>query len=116
MSSNLAMVLLLLHVCVLGLFMARRLYAGRMWDIVRQSLSRPLSASGTHSTISTEFVLLTLFTSNFIGIVFCRSLHFQFYWSVVVVCLFVCFFCTVSVTFVCLFCFFLLFFRLLESG
>lgn len=90
-SKQLALSLLALHVIVLGLFFTRKWYKGSstkgssknsdstMWEVIQSSFQKPLSTSVVKSTMSTEFIMLTMFTSNFIGIVFCRSLHFQFY-------------------------------------
>jgi alpha-1,3-mannosyltransferase len=46
-----------------------------MWEVIQSSLRKTVQ----RDTTRTEFLVLTMFASNFIGIVFCRSLHFQFY-------------------------------------
>lgn len=61
-SGTVALVLLSLHLCSLGAFGAR---AARV----------PIPPSGD----TPHYILLTLATSNFIGIVAARTLHYQFY-------------------------------------
>lgn len=50
-----------------------------MVHAIRDSFNKKMAVSLVNSDLNIEFLLLTMFTSNFIGIVFCRSLHFQFY-------------------------------------
>ena len=78
-SKELALCLLLCHVIVLGLFFVKKWYYPNMWTTITTSLSKTMQEGLHNSTLSIEFILLTMFTSNFIGIVFCRSLHYQFY-------------------------------------
>jgi len=70
LDKRLALGLLLAHVTVLGIFVARK------WCRTEGGVFN--SVKGGH-TLSNEHIVTVLFTSNFIGIVFARSLHFQFY-------------------------------------
>ncbi len=63
-SRQLALLLLALHMGVLLAFTARR------WTRV------PVPRSGRDSA---AFIVHTLFTCNFVGVAFARTLHYQFY-------------------------------------
>ncbi|EGN95377.1 glycosyltransferase family 58 protein [Serpula lacrymans var. lacrymans S7.3] len=51
---------------------------GGVWSVLRKGFRRPSAPAGL-APISQNFVATTLFTSNLIGILFARSLHYQFY-------------------------------------
>ena len=96
-SKQFAIGLLCFHLLFLGLFFTQRWYprhddndsagkskrrasgGGGMVHAIRDSFNKKMAVSLVNSDLNIEFLLLTMFTSNFIGIVFCRSLHFQFY-------------------------------------
>jgi alpha-1,3-mannosyltransferase len=87
-SKQLAVGLLCFHLLFLGLFLTQRWYwnnsagkdnKGGLVQVIRDSFSKKLATSLVRSDMNVEFLLVTMFTSNFVGIVFCRSLHFQFY-------------------------------------
>jgi len=80
LSSHLAISLLVGHIMTLVAFGLFRWCNpdGGVWVVLRRGLRRPLHPAGL-STISPDYVTTVLFTSNLIGILFARSLHYQFY-------------------------------------
>ena len=75
-SKKLSLLLLALHLCFLAVFAMKFLRACKnqtgkycfLWN----------SSSG-HRRLSAEYITWTLFVSNVIGIIFARTLHYQFY-------------------------------------
>ncbi|RPD66293.1 glycosyltransferase family 58 protein [Lentinus tigrinus ALCF2SS1-7] len=51
---------------------------GGVWNVLERGLRQPLRAPSAAS-LTADYVVTVLFTSNLIGIVFARSLHYQFY-------------------------------------
>ncbi|KAF9036614.1 glycosyltransferase family 58 protein [Panaeolus papilionaceus] len=51
---------------------------GGTWFVIRRALTRPLLPAEIALT-TPDFIATVLFTSNLIGILFARSLHYQFY-------------------------------------
>ncbi|KAI0709420.1 glycosyltransferase family 58 protein [Earliella scabrosa] len=51
---------------------------GGVWAVLERGLRKPLSAPAGAS-VSADYVTTVLYTSNLIGILFARSLHYQFY-------------------------------------
>eukprot|EP01119_Soliformovum_irregulare_P013442 TRINITY_DN3573_c0_g1_i1.p1 TRINITY_DN3573_c0_g1~~TRINITY_DN3573_c0_g1_i1.p1 ORF type:complete len:226 (+),score=36.25 TRINITY_DN3573_c0_g1_i1:585-1262(+) len=67
LSKSWALFLLVCHVSVLLLFVKKWSTQLPVWSRKKQGIITP------------EMIVTVLFTSNFVGIVFARSLHFQFY-------------------------------------
>jgi len=51
---------------------------GSVWKVLDRGLRRPLRPAGL-APVNADYVATVLFTSNLIGILFARSLHYQFY-------------------------------------
>lgn len=80
LSSQWAKGLLVGHVSVLilfGLFRWCQLDGG-VWRVIRRGIRQPLLPAGL-APLTADYVATVLFTSNLIGILFARSLHYQFY-------------------------------------
>ncbi|TFK43013.1 glycosyltransferase family 58 protein [Crucibulum laeve] len=80
LSPQFALTLLVGHVSALvafGLFKWCK-PDGSAWVVLKRGLNRPAYPAGL-SIISPDYVATVLFTSNLIGILFARSLHYQFY-------------------------------------
>ena len=70
MSKTLSMLLLVLHLLVLALVAWQWLRSTKIQTGTCLFLDKPLTA---------EYVVYTLMVSNFVGICFARTLHYQFY-------------------------------------
>jgi len=80
LSTEWAMGLLIGHVVVLllfGMFRWCRVDGG-VWPVLKKGLRNP-HLPAAKAPVTQDFVATTLFTCNLIGIVFARSLHYQFY-------------------------------------
>jgi len=71
LSKTFAGALLLAHLAVLGIFVYKKWNNGAVGGAVNSPKSK--------TTITPDHILLVLSSSNFIGILFARSLHYQFY-------------------------------------
>ncbi|XP_060098798.1 dol-P-Man:Man(5)GlcNAc(2)-PP-Dol alpha-1,3-mannosyltransferase [Heteronotia binoei] len=69
--------LLIAHLTVLGLFALNRWH--RSEESILSLLKDPAERKSPPQPLSTNQIVFALFTSNFIGICFSRSLHYQFY-------------------------------------
>ena len=69
LSKTLSAALLLLHVTTLGIFAVK-------W--IRGNKSKKKNHA-TAAILNPEYIVHTMFVSNFIGIAFARTLHYQFY-------------------------------------
>ncbi|KAF5324538.1 hypothetical protein D9611_004241 [Ephemerocybe angulata] len=80
LEPKLALGLLIGHVTVLVAFAWFRWCQpdGGTWSVLARGLKRPLLPAGL-ATVTPDYVATVLFTSNLIGILFARSLHYQFY-------------------------------------
>jgi len=83
LSSAFARGLLALHLTFLFLFLSRNMPGGvGVIGVFRRSLGSSWQTSGTNkdkNPFSSDFLVALMFGGAFIGILFCRSLHFQFY-------------------------------------
>ncbi|KAF9183628.1 hypothetical protein BGZ51_003895 [Haplosporangium sp. Z 767] len=82
LSQDLALSLLAGHLVVLFAFVILRWCRseGGIFQVIRRGLTASKSVLSIHAQyMKPEHVLTVLFTSNFIGVVFARSLHYQFY-------------------------------------
>ncbi|KAI8998500.1 mannosyltransferase [Trametes punicea] len=72
--------LLAAHVITLALFGLFRWCKsdGDVWQVLSRGLRRPAQAPTTVA-ITADYVTTVLYTSNLVGILFARSLHYQFY-------------------------------------
>jgi alpha-1,3-mannosyltransferase len=80
LSPSWAKSLLIGHVSALvffGLFVWCR-SEGNAWNVLNRGLRRPTLPAGL-TRLTPDYVATVLFTSNLIGILFARSLHYQFY-------------------------------------
>ncbi|ORY40156.1 ALG3-domain-containing protein [Rhizoclosmatium globosum] len=75
LSKGFAMALVVGHLSVLVLFLGK--WTGAHGGIL-SVIKKGLNVSGTQA-LNIDYILLTMFTSNLIGITFARSLHYQFY-------------------------------------
>ncbi|KDR81851.1 hypothetical protein GALMADRAFT_264132 [Galerina marginata CBS 339.88] len=80
LNPRLAMVLLVGHVSVLLAFGLSRwcLPDGGVYRVLSRGTRRPFQPAGL-APVTPDFVATVLLTSNLIGILFARSLHYQFY-------------------------------------
>ncbi|KAF9009442.1 glycosyltransferase family 58 protein [Cyathus striatus] len=80
LSSGLAKALLVGHVSVLVLFGLFKWCKpdGGVWTVLGRGLKRPITPAG-RMAVTADYVATVLFTSNLIGMLFARSLHYQFY-------------------------------------
>lgn len=80
LSPTFALSLLVGHMSVLVAFGMFRWCKpdGSVWKVLDRGLRRPLQPAGL-AAITPDYVTTVLFTSNLIGILFARSLHYQFY-------------------------------------
>lgn len=87
LSKSLALLLLLLHVTVLLVFIASRWIrpAGRPLSALIPSFLRARSPFTQHEelrishSVTPQYVMTTMLSANVIGLLFARSLHYQFY-------------------------------------
>ncbi|KAI0673069.1 mannosyltransferase [Trametes maxima] len=79
-SPGWAKALLLGHVSTLVLFGLFKWCQsdGGVWQVLYKGLQRPTQAPSS-TPLTADYVTTLLFTSNLIGILFARSLHYQFY-------------------------------------
>ncbi|KAF8638821.1 hypothetical protein AX17_001879 [Amanita inopinata Kibby_2008] len=80
LSQGWAQSLLIGHISTLAAFGLFKWCSddGGMMAVLRRGITRPLSPAGL-MPITGEYVATVLFTSNLVGILFARSLHYQFY-------------------------------------
>ncbi|KAJ4310599.1 dolichyl-P-Man:Man(5)GlcNAc(2)-PP-dolichol alpha-1,3-mannosyltransferase [Fusarium piperis] len=87
LSKSLALLLLLLHATVLLVFIANRWIrpAGRPLSALIPSFLRARSPFTQHeelrisNSVTPQYVMTTMLSANVIGLLFARSLHYQFY-------------------------------------
>lgn len=74
-----SILLLLLHLTCLAIFCVRWLNATKAATGKRIFLFTSSSLPASEKELSPAYITLTMFVSNFIGICFARTLHYQFY-------------------------------------
>ncbi|KAF8061602.1 glycosyltransferase family 58 protein [Lyophyllum atratum] len=81
LSRRWAVGLLVGHVFVLVLFGLFRWCRadGGVWSVFARGLRQPHRPAGGVAPMTPDYVATVLFTSNLVGILFARSLHYQFY-------------------------------------
>ncbi|EFI28445.1 dolichyl-P-Man:Man(5)GlcNAc(2)-PP-dolichyl mannosyltransferase [Coprinopsis cinerea okayama7 len=80
LSSEFAASLLFGHVfvlCAFGLYRWCEIDGG-VWTVITRGFKRPLLPAGI-ARVTPDYITTVLYTSNLIGIIFARSLHYQFY-------------------------------------
>ncbi|XP_062844009.1 dol-P-Man:Man(5)GlcNAc(2)-PP-Dol alpha-1,3-mannosyltransferase [Trichomycterus rosablanca] len=77
LNRHFHLALLLAHITTLVFFAVRRWKRskGSVWALLKEPSERKEGAQ----KLNADQMVLILFTSNFIGMCFCRSLHYQFY-------------------------------------
>ncbi|KAJ3916271.1 glycosyltransferase family 58 protein [Lentinula edodes] len=80
LSQGWAKGLLIGHLSVLIIFGLTRWCKkdGGVWVVLDRALRRPTLPAGV-APVTPDYVATTMFTSNLIGLIFARSLHYQFY-------------------------------------
>ena len=81
-SKKWALVLLLCHLGMLGLLAQKwwtESVAQRGIAATREWMSWTISNKHSSLKLSPEYIMYTMFVSNFVGIAFARTLHYQFY-------------------------------------
>lgn len=80
-SKSWALVLLACHLGVLVILATKwwRSSSSHLGDFNARTLNRLAKYDKNDRLLSPEYVIYTMFVSNFVGIVFARTLHYQFY-------------------------------------
>lgn len=87
LSRSFALLLLALHVTVLGTFIARkwlRPTGMTTWRVIEPMLGfnnpfGPRDQAAIETAVTPRYVMTTILSANLIGLLFARSLHYQFY-------------------------------------